>query len=140
MLKQYLIVFLIIAALLGIIVGYAGYSHIKSELFLIEIKEKAENKNRQSRTITDSVKGIVTDLLFFSVQENLVHLFESKDYSATNIAKEYLKFAQISGLYDQIRVIDSNGMELMRINYNNGKPVLVPHGQLQDKKNRYYFS
>ena len=140
MLKQYLIVFLVIAVLLGIIIGYAGHLSIKSELLPIEIKEEAENKSLQSGAISESVKDVASDLLFFSLQEELVHLLESKDNSVTNIAEEYLKFARISGLYDQLRVIDGNGMEIIRINFNNGKPLIVPHGQLQNKKNRYYFS
>ncbi|MEN8168103.1 MAG: PAS domain S-box protein, partial [Pseudomonadota bacterium] len=55
------------------------------------------------------------------------------------IAQEFAVFAAKKGLYDQIRFLDSSGMEVVRVNYNSGKPRSVPAGDLQNKANRYYF-
>lgn len=41
--------------------------------------------------------------------------------------------------YDQMRYLDANGQEVVRINYNDGQPVIVPREQLQNKSHRYYF-
>ncbi|MDD9155089.1 sensor domain-containing diguanylate cyclase [Aliivibrio sp. S4TY2] len=43
------------------------------------------------------------------------------------------------GLYDQLRYLDLDGNEVIRINYNNGIPTIVPKNQLQNKQDRYYF-
>jgi diguanylate cyclase (GGDEF)-like protein len=45
----------------------------------------------------------------------------------------------VKTVYDQIRIIDINGNELVRVNYNNGSPAIVSDGDLQDKSGRYYF-
>lgn len=41
--------------------------------------------------------------------------------------------------YGQVRYLDASGQEMIRINYNDGKPAIVPREQLQDKSERYYF-
>jgi hypothetical protein len=55
------------------------------------------------------------------------------------VAKEYLEFSHQKQRYDQIRFIDDTGMEKVRVNFNNGTPVIVPENGLQPKGNRYYF-
>lgn len=59
--------------------------------------------------------------------------------AATGIAAEYLALVQNSNLYDQIRLLDSTGMELVRVNGNSGYPYVVGRTDLQDKSDRYYF-
>lgn len=51
-------------------------------------------------------------------------------------------FAQAAGVYrhyDQMRILDLEGNELLRISHRGGKSVVVPHAQLQNKADRYYF-
>lgn len=41
--------------------------------------------------------------------------------------------------YDQIRLLDTEGKETVRINFNQGKPSVVPLWALQNKADRPYF-
>ncbi len=41
--------------------------------------------------------------------------------------------------YDQVRYLDAAGQEIIRVNYNDGRPAVVPSGKLQNKSARYYF-
>ena len=50
----------------------------------------------------------------------------------------YLAESFIKGLYDQIRFIDLQGREVVRVNLAGGSPVLVDPARLQDKSSRYY--
>ena len=43
-------------------------------------------------------------------------------------------------IFDQIRFIDMNGDERLRINYGDGHPVRVSDSLLQNKADRYYFT
>jgi len=52
----------------------------------------------------------------------------------------FLHISQQIRRYDQIRYLDANGQEVIRINYNDGMPAIVPREQLQNKADRYYFS
>lgn len=40
--------------------------------------------------------------------------------------------------YDQIRILDLSGMEVMRVEYNDKVPICIPDAELQDKSDRYY--
>lgn len=53
--------------------------------------------------------------------------------------QDLLNIAVSSRLYDQIRWLDETGMERVRINFNNGNPVITPVNELQNKQARYYF-
>ncbi|MCP4285427.1 MAG: GGDEF domain-containing protein, partial [Gammaproteobacteria bacterium] len=56
-----------------------------------------------------------------------------------DLSDVYLNGIKHRRLYDQARLIDENGMEIVRVNFNNGRPAVVPRKELQNKKGRYYF-
>jgi len=45
----------------------------------------------------------------------------------------------MSGDFDQLRLIDEKGREMLRVNYNGGEPAALPVAHLQSKAQRYYF-
>jgi len=51
----------------------------------------------------------------------------------------FLTVAREAQHYDQIRYLDASGEEVIRVDYHDGKPAVVPHDQLQSKAKRYYF-
>ena len=57
-----------------------------------------------------------------------------------SVENEWEAFSDSKMKYDQLRYLDDQGNELMRINYNNGNPEKVPEKLLQNKKDRYYFT
>jgi len=94
----------------------------------------------QKKLIKNNFENIVSDLLFLSRQNELLSLLTNNSLAQKKkISKEYLEFSIHKGKYDQVRFIDSTGMENVRVNYNNGSPQIVHHRDLQSKKNRYYF-
>lgn len=56
------------------------------------------------------------------------------------LAQTYLTVSKTRGRYDQIRYISHQGQELVRVNFNNGLPNIVPEDELQNKAHRYYVS
>ncbi len=48
-------------------------------------------------------------------------------------------FADSSQHYSQLRVLDLNGIEVIRVEFQDGRTVIVQQENLQDKSNRYYF-
>lgn len=55
-------------------------------------------------------------------------------------ASEFQEFARHKIWYDQVRLLDHDGKEIVRINATENGPVIVPPEALQDKSDRYYFS
>ncbi len=59
-----------------------------------------------------------------------------KHQAVTQMMRSICRFY---GIYDQIRLIQVDGQELVRINFNDGRCNKVPQTNLQNKVNRYYF-
>jgi diguanylate cyclase (GGDEF)-like protein len=51
----------------------------------------------------------------------------------------WISVAEQRARYDQIRFLDNQGQEVVRINYQNQKASAVNQHQLQSKRHRYYF-
>ena len=105
----------------------------------LEHEEKV-NLKLQQNLIKSSFEAIVSDILFLSKQNELLHLInhDEKKYKAW-MDNEYLEFSHQKRLYDQIRYLDGSGMEVVRVNFNNGNPEIIEQSRLQPKGNRYYF-
>jgi hypothetical protein len=85
---------------------------------------------------------IHSDLLYIIEQQELRHLNTefANPKTIKSLQDSWKSLALQRKRYDQIRFLDTNGREKIRINYNNGKPVIIKDKDLQLKKNRYYFT
>jgi len=92
-------------------------------------------------SIQHEINLITRDLTLIVGEESFINFIS--DGEQTNykyVVTEWLAFAKVKTIYDQIRLIDLNGQEKIRINYNSGSPESIPEDQLQNKGNRYYFA
>lgn len=103
-------------------------------------------KNEQDRihAMLEHVRGTIytlgADLRIASTHADLEEYFVTGADTALNqLSSEYLVMSQTKRIYDQIRFIDSSGLEIIRVNYNDGDVYVVEPDDLQDKKSRYYF-
>lgn len=55
------------------------------------------------------------------------------------IAREWMIFSSKRHIYDQIRFIDANGDEKIRIDLKDDRAIRIPDSELQNKKDRYYY-
>ncbi|MDP1923914.1 MAG: PAS domain-containing protein [Thiobacillus sp.] len=83
---------------------------------------------------------VLSDLRYLS-QHNAIrnYLAYASDSRRLELATEYLGLARQKRLYDQVRFIGMDGMEEVRVNFNEGNPEIVADPNLQDKHDRYYF-
>lgn len=90
----------------------------------------------ENSIISNKINKITADLLF------------TKDCFLMNYNKEngnsitgdiWLALSNRKGVYDQIRYIDVNGNEIIRVNYYEDGAALVPEEELQNKSSRDYF-
>jgi len=139
MIKRFLLYFISISALPGLVFWLFYQSDIKSHEHLFEHQETT-HVDLQSKTITSYLQKIESDLTMISSLLEFRQLAEShKDYSSKELEDDFLSISLRKGIYDQIRFIGKTGQEILRINYNKGKPIVVPKDQLQNKIGRYYF-
>ncbi|MEW8505937.1 MAG: diguanylate cyclase [Candidatus Thiodiazotropha sp.] len=108
-----------------------------------ELKLESNNLiNQITKQISLAFIEIHSDLLYIIEQQEL-HKLDSattRQAALTSVQDSWVSLAIQRKRYDQIRYLDINGMEQIRINYNNGDPVVVDREHLQSKKNRYYFT
>lgn len=94
----------------------------------------------QREIIHGELGSIASDLLFLANQNELHSYLETEDETLLDeLADEYLAMAQEKTIYDQIRFLDELGMEIVRVDFNQGEPAIVARGNLQPKGGRYYF-
>ncbi|ABK44878.1 periplasmic sensor signal transduction histidine kinase [Magnetococcus marinus MC-1] len=105
------------------------------------IESHARNEVHALRKLVMAdLKGTYSDLDFLVNLDALGDFLD--DPSVANRARVnrlFQGFAQAKQLYDQVRFIDDQGMEVIRINFQGGHATVVPRQELQDKHNRYYF-
>ena len=142
--KNLFTLLLVFSLLLGGIVVIFYYTDVVFERTILENNEVKRVK-LQKKIIAGDFQSVVSDLMILSQLHSLGDLFESKvnsvkqDQALKELAETFLTFSARKRLYDQIRFIDDEGLEIVRVNYNNGNPVLVRKDKLQIKSHRYYF-
>jgi len=126
---NFLLIFFVIVIIYSVVFFVIEYNNIKV-LKQGLVKNEKRVVQLEKTIIKGALEGVNDDLLF------LKDVYENRRDMATII---WVYFSKKMKLYDQIRYIDENGMEVIRINYSNGKTTVVEKNKLQNKADRYYF-
>ena len=137
--------FLVLIAFLPMALLFCGAAYY----FYYSMQDRAAIHNRVREkagveigrnVIDDTLQEIRRDLGFISGHYALKNFLDRPlPAEMRDFEQDMLSLASSSRLYDQIRWLDETGMERVRVNFNNGNPVLVPVEALQNKRARYYF-
>ncbi|BBP45444.1 hypothetical protein THMIRHAS_08170 [Thiosulfatimonas sediminis] len=111
------------------------------------LRNEQQAKNNQQ--ILDQVTGIIRsnltktneDVQFIAalpLAEAFLHNPQD-ERSYQQLSDTLLKFTNSRQDYHQLRLLDKNGMEKLRIELNKRTLNLVPEEELQDKSDRYYY-
>jgi len=137
--KRFLLIFLPLSALVAIIAGILYFQDVKSERNMFEFKEIRDIEHL-AETIDHEFEMVVSDLMILREQaERYLNFADAGNLGSANLSKAFLSISRERRFYDQIRYIDDRGMEIIRINFNDGTPGIVSQNQLQNKSRRYYF-
>jgi len=84
---------------------------------------------------------VLVDVSLLAEYEELQHYLElQNEENRQHVNNAWDSFSKRKGIYDQVRFIDADGMEVVRVNYANGVASAVADAKLQPKKHRYYFT
>ena len=84
----------------------------------LEDREKI-NIIQQQTIIRNDIRSIATDLMILANHQHLHFVHKNQDDTDKErkiVSEEFLHFARQKKIYDQIRLIDSKEMELIRVN------------------------
>lgn len=124
---------------------------ISGPVFVIYLQEKHEHQMIQSleyhivdvrqESIQSHLSHITSDLLLLSQNNLVAQLLNdlTSTESLDDVTGAFMRVSLQKCVYDQVRLIDEKGMEIIRVNFNQGHPKTVLKEKLQNKKDRYYF-
>jgi diguanylate cyclase (GGDEF)-like protein len=138
--KNYFVYFITALALL-LLVALAVLFIIEREVVKVKVGETALNERHvislENTLTSHAFDGVISDLKYLSHAYDTALISED---SLQSIVENWSVFSRNRGIYDQIRYIDANGDEQIRINLVDGKAYAVPKAELQNKADRYYFT
>lgn len=109
------------------------------QLRALQVQETGEVQV-SARILSHDFGEIASDLLFLSKTPSLMRFIEhGRKEEKDRVTEQFLNLSQEKQRYDQIRYLDSSGMEVIRVNMADGKAIVVPGTALQHKGDRYYF-
>lgn len=135
--KSFLVCFAPLSAVFLSIVGFLAWEGSTA-------REKAISDDRRFAleksvsVLRERIDVVVSDLLILSESRQLEAILEGRS-SYEQLAEEYAIFSLRRSVYDQVRFLDNEGMEVVRVNYGSGIPFAVPGRDLQSKAGRPYF-
>jgi PAS domain S-box-containing protein len=131
----------IIPALLLLLAGAGVYGGLESD------NEMSRLLNRELLYVGQGVgilsynlENVSRDLLYLAHQHDLIERVNTPDKdNLERLAEDLVNFSWSKGVYDQIRWLDTAGMERVRVDLSPDKPRITASDKLQDKHSRYYF-
>ena len=136
--KIALLIFLPLFIVTSIVLWAFYYLEMKSKKNILQIQASQTIKLQKHR-IADNFNLVVSDILFFANYSQLIDMLDNPDVNRP-LTNDLALFSRGAKIYDQVRVINADGKESIRINFIPGKgPVIVREENLQSKKERYYF-
>ena len=80
------------------------------------------------------------DLRFIASQQELRQVLQQdSEQNLAALSRNLLMLSNLTQHYDQVRWVDEQGNERVRIDLRDGTAVALPPDQLTNKKSRYYF-
>lgn len=99
----------------------------------ISLSEGTGVLNRHLATLRGNLQFLIQQPLLSDV------LADPSTEHKEALGKLFIEFARSTALYDQIRWLDEQGAEQVRVDWLGGSPVMRGHTQLQNKASYYYF-
>lgn len=127
---------IITLTLISIIIYALQYNHKKESIQNIYLN----NAKQQSKDIDKKFNDFI-----FKYNKKLHSVIENKNFikfittNKNNPKELFLTLIKSLPTVSQIRYIDKNGDEIIRVDNENNKRFIVSKKNLQNKKNRYYF-
>ncbi|QMS91824.1 GAF domain-containing protein [Nostoc edaphicum CCNP1411] len=139
LIKHFLTVFLPLSTLVGGVIATIYYQQVQTEKVVLKTNELGK-VDLQTKVISGDFHSVVSDLMVISKQNELERILEGVNGQQQALSQEFLLFSGYKKLYDQIRFLDQSGKEVVRVNFNQGEPAIVPEEKLQVQAKRYWFN
>jgi PAS domain S-box-containing protein len=139
LLKRFALIYAAIVVVLTALIFSAIALDHKLRITTKEVQELSQIEVGKAQLVQD-LNVVDVDLRIIAKLPLLQSYLDTQDAALrAQLEQLFLVFAQETRRYDQIRYLDVNGREDIRIDFNGGQPSIVARAQLQNKAARYYF-
>ena len=95
---------------------------------------------RENIEINSYLRNVLSDLTYLNEKTQLLDLSsDSSEFFSQKLEQEYTIFISNHPVYQNIRFINTNGEEVVRVDKINNQAIICTKDNLQNKKDRYYF-
>ncbi len=128
---------LIISILFVLTICSALYLREADQIAATALDNENHRMDRFAGLFRNDVGAVVSDLRLLVSGDGLqTYLISGQPTDLDRAVRRAAFFSKDNPDYDQIRYLDEHGQEIFRL---NGDGAIVPHDQLQNKADRYYF-
>lgn len=136
---RYMAIALLLAAVFGSLL-FVIYKIREKNVFDELAREEIVSMDTTVRGIQSQLSFVISDLHVISSLPALkVYLDDPSEENYNYLLRMLALFSEHRNVYDQIRFLDMQGMEVARVNNHAGLPIAVNQSMLQDKSSRDYF-
>ena len=126
LMKRFCLIFLPLLALVSAITAGFLYQEIEVQKKIL-LSDQRRNVELLRRVTVNDIRSIILDLIYLSAHPKLHQMLENDDPDdRLKLSRIFLDFCKTKALYDQVRFLDETGMELIRVNFNQGQPYIPP--------------
>ncbi|SDZ00591.1 PAS domain S-box-containing protein [Nitrosomonas sp. Nm33] len=131
--KYLLIISIPLLLLLLVVLWLLLRAHEDANTAIMESNERLSVQLGE-KTIDYVFATIRGDALYLAELSSLQQWLDTGDPAVfSRLTEDLLAFTQFRQLYDKARFMDEHGQEVVRINYNEGKPIIAPQEKLQNQ-------
>lgn len=132
--------YVILVFLFFIIISFLVMSFVEHRVSKVKLEELSNNERRvvclQVEQLKNELYHVLSDIHYIHEVNHDSMIDGDKN---GKVVKDWIVFSNNRKFYDQIRYIDENGDEKIRVNYFSGKAYEVDKRMLQNKADRYYY-
>ena len=145
---QILLALLLVSLLPLLLIGGYALQSSTSMLHQHAIEKGGSKLSLVNEQIQMFFQGVQGDM-FYLRDSNDVGLYlaalkqgdeATRKLMLANLSNSFRQFSQNRHIYDQVRLIDNDGMEIVRISLNGDTAAIIPEDKLLNKKNRYFVT
>lgn len=137
--KRFAIMYLSVVLVVSIVLLFIVRFELQEKVKRITLHENSKIEVAKAH-FAQNIREVDSDLRVIADLPLFKRYLDSGNSSYRDELTQYLlALAKNKPFYDQLRYLDADGKEQIRINYNDGNPSIVPREALQDKSSRYYF-
>ncbi len=131
--------FLPAALILGAVIFFIAHQESTRQVDHLKIHERSIAKIT-TMAVSMELDTLVLSLKFLSGHEALNSLRDKDSkFSIESLSKEFTRFLDSSHKFDQVKILDLSGNEILRVNHSDKGSYVVQGSELQDKSGCEYF-